>query len=357
LLRRLADAAALAIGARLQAELVEAHEIERKLPELRTKVVNLTTNVDRLGREIEQLELELRKLDDAVASRVALFDKASAERDEQVRAHALAEQRLKNACQAIAELENIEKEDPAHLAEQIDDARRRSFRVSQQVEENQGRLRVLKERISKLENGIPVFPDSVDAMLNSLGQAGIRCCLAATCIEIEDPRWTLSVESALGPLRYALCVAPDDLDRTIPIAHRHGFPGPLVTASASQSLESGPIRVSAGAPAWLSEWLRQVRFSEIDEWRNAGGRVLYMSGLRQDEYGTWVSGVTTYVIGGNAIRKELEQARRESAEIELNLTADTESQRNSTEEVALIEARIENRGAGLHLKRMLRNFK
>jgi hypothetical protein len=82
-----------------------------------------------------------------------------------------------------------------------------------------------------------------------------------------------------------------------------------------------------------------------------------MSGLRQDEYGTWVSGVTTYVIGGNAIRKELEQARRESAEIELNLTADTESQRNSTEEVALIEARIENRGAGLHLKRMLRNFK
>lgn len=302
---RLAAAEALEIGARLQSKLLEVRDIDRKLPELRTKAVNLNTTIERLGRDVTELELELGKLDKTVASRGVLFEAAVAERDRHVGAEALAGQRLEEIRQAIAELEKIAKDDPMRLAAQIDNARHRHFVATQQVDAHRTRLQALKGRISKLEKGIPVFPDGVQATLNSLEQEGIRCDIAATCIEIEDPRWTRSVESALGPLRYAICLAPEDLDKAISIADRHGFPGPLVTDSANQPVESGPIRASAGAPGWFGEWLKQARFSETDEWEKAGGRILHMSGSYQDEYGAWVSEGAPYVLGGNAIRSNL----------------------------------------------------
>ena len=356
LLRRLADAKDLAIGARLQSKLVEASDIERKLPELRTKVVNLTTTVDRLRREMERLEFDLRRLEENVASQGILFEKAKAERDECVRTHALAGQRLEKAREAIVELETIADEDPAWLAAQIHDARQQHFRAVQQLEDHRDRLRVLKERISKLEKGIPVFPDNVQATLNSLEHEGIRCGVAATCIEIEDPRWIRSVESALGPLRYALCVAPEDLLKATQIADRHGFPGPLVTDSATQPLTCGPIHVSSRAPVWLAEWLGQVRFSETDEWEKAGGRVLHMSGSHEDDYGVWVSNVTSYVLGGSAIRMELDETCLASLEIERNLTAADECQRNAAADVALLEARIQEQRRRIELERIASDF-
>src|SRR5438552_9992523 len=60
--KRVSDAESLSIGAQFQAKISEVRELERKLPDLRTKVTSLINTVGRLDSETEDLRLALEKV-------------------------------------------------------------------------------------------------------------------------------------------------------------------------------------------------------------------------------------------------------------------------------------------------------
>jgi chromosome segregation ATPase len=347
---RLSKAEALTVGAALQARLTELRDIERKLPELRTRITSLTTTVDRLGRELEERRSETQACENNLASSDVLREESRAKRDLYHETKILSERQLAEVRRAAADLSQIAKEDLALLEGNIEYARQQHFRITQQIEDHRARLLVLVERISRLEKGIPVFPDAVQNTLNNLSLEGISCVLAATCIEVEELHWTQAVESALGPLRYALCLAPDHLDRALVIAQRHGFPGPLVTDTSTEPVANGPVRAVAGAPDWFADWIGDTHFKETDMGQKSSGRTLYINGFRRDSFGAWVSEVDRYVLGGNAIARQLEQARTDHNDTERSLAVIGLSHQKTGQEVADLAARIETQKRRIDLE-------
>ena len=234
--RRVTDAEDLYLGARLQGKLSESREIEEKLPELRTKVINLTSTVDRLGREIREIERRLETLSQSVRSCTAGADEALRERDRIGSNRAVLQSKVHEARRTIAELQIIPAEDSGLLRQELDDSRQRKFELLQQLAGERERRRILRDQIAKLEKGIPVFPPEVQKTLAALEADRIPCSLAATLVEVLQPEWANALESALGPLRFALCVAPEDQERAVFIAQSCEFPGPLVAAAAQRIL-------------------------------------------------------------------------------------------------------------------------
>jgi chromosome segregation protein len=339
--RRVTDAEDLYLGARLQGKLSQSCEIEEKLPELRTKVINLTSTVDRLGREIREIERRLETLSQSVRSCTAGADEALRERDRIGSNRAVLQSKVHEARGTIAELQIIPAEDSGLLRQELDDSRQRKFELLQRLAGERERRRILRDQIAKLEKGIPVFPPEVQKTLAALEADRIPCSLAATLVEVLQPEWANALESALGPLRFALCVAPEDQERAVFIAQSCEFPGPLVATAASESFEIGPLGVSRGAPQWFDSWLRQLRLSPGEMPDTENGTVLCLNAVRREQYGTWVSKVDTYVLGGNAIRAQLERARRNLQRLEQDLATVEEAERKTEAALKELERRLE----------------
>src|SRR5260370_404747 len=56
------DAEAIHTASQLQSSLAEIREIDRRLPEMRTKIVHLTSSIDRMRRELDQAKETIRSL-------------------------------------------------------------------------------------------------------------------------------------------------------------------------------------------------------------------------------------------------------------------------------------------------------
>jgi DNA repair exonuclease SbcCD ATPase subunit len=310
---RVAHAGALVGAARLQARLGERRDIERKLPELRTKSANLATTLDRLRRE-RAADLEaiarLRASTASLAEELARGTRTCEEAIEQrarlaVEAEALRTQRR--------ELERLPEEDPEALRIAVEQAREARFAAAAESGRVTTALGDLEARIADLERGIARLPAAVERTVAALATAGIAAELATGQVEVVDESWAVAVESALGALRFALCVAPRDEERAARVAREHGFPGPIVTSVTPLAIEAGPLVIGAGAPAWLETWAQALRCTDAEHPPEppAGSVVLARNASRRDAYGVWVTRADERVLGGRAIRAQLAAARLE----------------------------------------------
>jgi len=325
--KRVSDAESLSIGAQFQAKISEVRELERKLPDLRTKVTSLINTVGRLDRETADFRLALEKLQQDSKPLETAFKTATESRDAIQRQLAILTDRLEEKRDRITELQAIPEEGLSSLTEALESEQRESFRQEEQSATLAAEGNNLREQIRALERGVRVFPREVQKTIDALSADRIEATIAAAVVEVVKPESTLAIESALGPLRFALCVRPNELPRAIEIARQHSFPGPITAAELREPLNSGPIRANAGAPAWLSEWLKSVRLSENE--------------VREDIYGTWVSRVDSYALGGNAIRTQLESARSQLLDTEQRAAASAERGRQSRARTEELKSRIE----------------
>jgi len=307
---RVEHAERLSVAARLQARLQALAELERKLPELRTKVTNLATTADRLRRELIADDTKLADLRQAAQLCGGRARTATEACDAAGQRQGRLQAEVARLQDHAAELARIPEEDGAALGRELEAARARAFAAGHRCEILSGQLADLTSRLADLERGVPRFPPEVERTLGALAAAGLRGALAAPAIEVADDAWAVAVESALGPARYALCVRAEDEPRVTEIARENGFPGPIVADLAQESTSAGPLRLGRPVPRWLETWGRTLRLAD-EPHPPEGEAVLLRDGTRRDSRGVWVGRAEARVLGGSAVRAQLEAARTE----------------------------------------------
>src|SRR5207245_641333 len=90
----------------------------------------------------------------------------------------------------------------------------------------------------------------------------------------------------------------------------NGFPGPIVADLAQDAASAGPLRLGRTVPRWLETWGCTVQLAD-EPHPPEGGAVLLRDGTRRDPRGVWVSRAQDRVLGGSAVRAQLEVARSE----------------------------------------------
>src|SRR5205085_1438900 len=97
-----------------------------------------------------------------------------------------------------------------------------------------------------------------------------------------------AAEAALGDLRFALLVAPEQESLVFEIAQGLRFPGPIYSGvRMGEDSEAGPVRLGADAPAWLARLLDQT--------------TLRADGSFLDEKGHWPGGASLRFLGSAAL--------------------------------------------------------
>lgn len=338
---RLRTAEEIKTAAGFQVQVLELRDVDRKLPELRTKSANLTTTTDRLRREVD--------------SQSALLDSLRIDRDARDKS---AQQALRDCDVAIAgytrvltdverrreyaaELVLLPEEDSATLESELSKARTDQFRAEQRHANKVSELGTINKLIADLESGIRHYPDEVQNTLQALSHQGIRATLMAERVEITDPQWNTAVESALGNLRYAICVAHHDERRTTAIARAHAFVGPIVPSETLQTDSGivGPLQFTNAVPGWLVRFASELKLSDASDLKADEAAVL-SDGTRRDQYGIWVSQAPDRVLGGLAIRDQLERARQEQKRATPELAVALEATQEASVRVSQLEARM-----------------
>jgi len=329
------------LAARLQGHLAELRDIERKLPELRTKSANLITTTDRLQRELEADGAALENLRRALELRAEAARKAVEASDEAVSAHARLFADVERRRQAASDLASIPEEDSTKLESDLADARKEHFRAEQLHADRASALEKAVKLISDLESGIRRYPTEIQNTLEALAQAGIKASLVAERVEILSASWTTAIESALGNLRYAICVDASDERQATVTARGHGFLGPIVSNAElrTEPVSAGPLQFTDSIPGWLIRWANELRLCDSNELAVRGPGIA-QDGTRRDTYGIWVSQAPDRVLGGGAIRHQLEQARRDHERITNELATTEEAVRTGVTRVSQFETRL-----------------
>lgn len=342
---RVKNAQDIKSAAPLQVCLVELRDIERKLPELRTKSANLATTSDRLQRDVEVQEALLESLRVDLKTRTEIARDALRNCDEAISEYTRLLTDVERRQQAAVELASIPEENNLRLESELADARTERFRAEELRAGRASAFEKVAKLISDLERGTRYYPTEVQNTLAALAQVGIKASLIAERVEIASPSWTTAVESALGNLRYAICVDASDESRAMVIARRLAFLGPIVASAALRNgaTISGPLQFTDSVPEWLVNWARGVNLSDSMEVETAESWIA-QDGTRRDMYGIWVSQAPDRVLGGLAIRHQLEQGRRDHERISAEMTASDEAAQLATTRVSDLEARLARQG-------------
>lgn len=309
-------------AARLQQALRRHREAAQKLPELRTKLKNGETDRLRLEDEREQAERAARDAEAAVAGALhadkeatkAFGDAAAAVGALQGEVRALEE-----AEQAVAHLP--ERDLPALESDEATGARARASAESA-LEDATDEERSARERLAQLEAGQPHHPEPVERTLQALASRGIPVTLLASVVEASAGT-AAAAEAALGDARYAISVPRERTSEAITVATGHGFPGPVwAGATTTEAEDAGPLRLEAGAPAWLREWARTVDLAADGSW--------------EDDRGRWAPREVEPALGRRGREAALETARGRTREA----AAATEAARTRAEEAGRAHAEV-----------------
>src|SRR5207245_6436420 len=122
---RVEHAGRLSLAARLQTRLQVLGEVERKLPELRTKIANLATTVERLRREAETDAAALAGLREAARAGAERAQAATDECDAAGQRQGRLEAEVARLLGLAAELATVPEEDVAALERAVEAARSR----------------------------------------------------------------------------------------------------------------------------------------------------------------------------------------------------------------------------------------
>lgn len=308
---RVKNAEEIHLAAKLQMLVSQFRDIERKLPDLKTKTANLVTTADRLNREINTGEEHLAGLVADIEGRRVRYHKAAEACDEALRSH----ERLVADAEALqanaAELYTLPPEDIPQLSRDLAAARNAQFDAAGRAAAISVEVEKAEALVKELERGNRHFPDTVEKTLSALVDLGINVTVVAEHVEVADANWASALESALGPLRYAICVPADEVSRVSAIARTFRFLGPIVSHSEtiSRNTVAGPLQLDAGVPNWLAAWADVVELAQEDPLPE-GEVVLGHDGTRRDKYGMWVSQAQDYVLGGLGIREQLQSTHK-----------------------------------------------
>jgi len=307
--RRVKQAEDIVAAAHLQELLIEMRQIDGKLPELRTKITNMATTIDRLKREIGEKEKACEVLGNVIRLDTARAREATETCDKAVAEHAVLAKEVDSLRRKAEALAALPEEDAGSLEDALRDGRADDFATGQRHDQLQAALREIEARIADLDKGISRFPAPVERTTAALAERGVNVFLAAGRVEVLDNALATAVESALGSLRYALCVSRDDEEQAAEIAREHGFPGPIVCELSTDGVVSDCLRVEPGAPSWLGPLAASLRRAQDDLSPGNDDIVISPDGNRRDRYGLWVWRASDRVLGGGAIRAQLEAAR------------------------------------------------
>ncbi len=303
------DAEAIHTASQLQSSLAEIREIDRKLPEMRTKIVHLTSSIDRMRRELDQAKEKIGFLNTQVEDLRQQDAKAKNDCDVGIHNHALLVSEVNSLLLAAEEYSRIPEENMERLSDTLNESRRQKFAAEQRRSSAISTIHETEQLIEELNQGIPRMPTEVRETLRALSDKGIECRLTAERIEVSDPSWSAAIESALGNLRFAISVPNAKQNEAVKIAQSQGFPGPIVTHSETISAPTtaGALELGDGVPLWLAAWSSEARLS-TDETLPDVEHTINRDGIRRDIYGIWVSQVRERVLGGDAIREQLKNA-------------------------------------------------
>jgi chromosome segregation ATPase len=282
-------------AAELQQTLKARDDAGSKIPELRTKVqrgqaelvrVNVTAQRARETLVTVRSELEIAKREES-STREAWGDARAQEAVAVKRIEGLEHAEREAACLPEGHIDALEQ------AASV--AMRAAFEDAQALERAQAALGEASSRVERLRQGLAVYPEAVERMLEATCTAGIDATLFATAAEVIDPARAEAVEAALGLARYSLVVAPADEARAVELARELGFPGPIYWGERlAEETQAGPLTLFRGAPSWIPGWLERV--------------TLGTAGLWHDERGAWVAGAAERVLGAAGREAALTQA-------------------------------------------------
>jgi chromosome segregation protein len=328
-------------AASFQVHVLELRDIDRKLPELRTKSANLTTTIDRLRREVESQTALLDSLRTEHEARGVSARQALANCDTAIAAYTRVLADVERRREYAAELALLPEEDKATLEGELSKARADQFRAEHLHADKVTELDRIDKLIADLESGIRHYPDAVQSTLQALSQQGIKATLMAERVEITDPHWNTAVESALGNLRYAICVASNDELRATAIARAHAFLGPIVLDETLQidSATEGALQFTNSVPGWLVRFARELNLSDTSELK-PGETAILPNATRRDQYGVWVSQAPDRVLGGLAVRHQLERARQDQEHATAELSAALDATQQAGARISQLEARM-----------------
>jgi chromosome segregation protein len=335
---RVEDAQNLLTAARLQTLFAELRTVDGRIPGLRTNLANLATTVNRLAREIAEEEGGLERLREAAGARKLRADEATAACDEAVGRHAVVKKEIESLRAKAQELGTLPAEDVGALKASLERAREEAFAATSRHEGFLRDLKDVEDCLVDLQRGIPRFPAEVERTVKALAAAGIEAVLAAQRVEVTEETWAPAIESALGPLRLAVCVRREDERRAAELAREHGFPGPIVCETTGEARAEGPLRIEAGSPAWLVPWAGSLTLAH-ESHPPEGGLVLLRDGMRRDRHGVWVSRATDRVLGGSAVRDQLSAARAEREKLRNELERAANEKEDASTRVSGLEAR------------------
>jgi chromosome segregation ATPase len=132
-------------------------------------------------------------------------------------------------------LETVPAEDVVALKAALERAREETFSATSRYDGLLREMGDVEERLADLERGGPRFPAVVERTIKALAEAGIEAALAAPRVEVTEESWATAIESALGPLRLAICVRREDERRAAELAREQGFPGPIVETTGRRA--------------------------------------------------------------------------------------------------------------------------
>jgi energy-coupling factor transporter ATP-binding protein EcfA2 len=291
-------------AAELQKMLRARDEVGSKLGELRTKVRNGDAEGVRLGEALAAAIREEERRKDVLLRQEEARDSAESDWER-------AQEKASATASEVKRLEGMEREAAALPAADLDalrsaleSARLLEFTNRQSWKELEARRDGIRLRLSKLESGLPAYPEAVTRTLEGVVAKGIPARLLADLVVSVDETVASSVEAALGDARYALLIPTDGLQIALQIAREHGFPGPVYSSEVTvDAKQAGPLSLSPGAPLWIEPWMEGVRLDRDGSWADARGR--------------WIAAVQERVLGKTALSAEIDAARR--------LLEDTES--------------------------------
>jgi chromosome segregation ATPase len=304
---RVAELEARLPAAELQVHLRGRVEASAKLPELRTKVRRGDIELAALEAEAAVAAARETQTETALdAARRAELAARTAWEAAHGR-HVRAADRLAALEARVEEASELPTGDLEALRAAAEAAARSLFAAEAAAQSAATVLAETQETADRLRAGLPVYPQAVTRALTDLAARGLAVLLLADAVEVADPAQGEAAEAALGDARWSLVVQGDDEAAALEAARRHGFPGPVYAgARLAKPEEAGPLRIAAGAPAWLRGWPSRVLLHADGSWR--------------DERGAWLAPPRERVLG--AAGREAALARAEQALAAAALAAD-----------------------------------
>ena len=288
----IAEAKDLEQASLVQSDLVRLKGFADSIPELEEEIASIRVERTEAKPDIEVLD---RAVEDAI-QKLHDWDKTTADLAEAKRAAQKAKRELEEPYAryvlASAELPAMRQLPPTEDAKHLTTTAATKLSNALADEKDKARLATeADDRHKTLKAGKTPWPPAVAATLADLESAGV----AFTCLSHQlspDAGARAALEGALGNRRFAIAVNGADHARTLSIAAKHNFPGPIYDENAAGEQANDAWNTEVILPPWLASF------------RLKDGRV-------HTAEGTWVAVEDLPLLGPEPTKEDVARAKTE----------------------------------------------